>query len=312
MASRSPGSKISAILRQEIRRPAPGAVQQLAELAAARHGGVEAVLFYGSCLRDGSSLEDSVVDLLVLVQDYARAHTSSFARVANAVLPPNVYFLESTFCDPPVRAKYAVVRTKEFCRRTSGQVREPYFWARFAQPCILVCCKNREIESAVLSALASAVNTIVRETCGLMPPIFSARELWTRAFNETYRTELRAEASERPSQIFDSAPNRYTALADLLLLKKTGSDRYQRPPVSGAGRVQARMRWRMRRPVGKLLTVLRLVKAAFTFQGGPEYLAWKIQRHSGVEVRLQPWQKRYPVLGGLSLFVSLRRRGAFR
>ena len=47
------------------------------------------------------------------------------------------------------------------------------------------------------------------------------------------------------------------------------------------------------------MSVLRLAKAAFTFAAGADYLAWKISRHSGIEVKLKPWQRRHPVLGAL-------------
>ena len=58
--------------------------------------------------------------------------------------------------------------------------------------------------------------------------------------------------------------------------------------------------------------MLRLVKAASTFTGGPDYLAWKIERHSGVKVELTPWQRRHPILAAPGMFWRLYRRGAFR
>jgi hypothetical protein len=71
-------------------------------------------------------------------------------------------------------------------------------------------------------------------------------------------------------------------------------------------------RWRRRRILGKLLSALRLAKAAFTFQGGADYIAWKIARHAGVEIRLGPWQRRHPLLAAPGLFWRLYRARAFR
>src|SRR3546814_12011358 len=71
-------------------------------------------------------------------------------------------------------------------------------------------------------------------------------------------------------------------------------------------------RWALRRVQGKLLSVARLCKAAFTFQGGAEYLLWKIERHSGVSIALTPWQRRHPLLASTVLFWRLYRPGAFR
>lgn len=55
--------------------------------------------------------------------------------------------------------------------------------------------------------------------------------------------------------------------------------------VSGRARICAVLAWRARRVLGKTLNALRLVKAAFTFQDGLSYAAWKIKRHRGIAIR---------------------------
>lgn len=74
----------------------------------------------------------------------------------------------------------------------------------------------------------------------------------------------------------------------------------------------ARTGWAKRRFAGKLLSVLRLAKAAFTFAGGADYIAWKINRHAGTSIELKPWQRRHPLLAGLSLLPRLLKSGAVR
>ena len=64
--------------------------------------------------------------------------------------------------------------------------------------------------------------------------------------------------------------------------------------------------------MGKTLSVLRLIKSAFTFEDGAAYLAWTIRRHSGVSVELTPWQKRHPILASGTLFWKIYRAGGFR
>ena len=49
-------------------------------------------------------------------------------------------------------------------------------------------------------------------------------------------------------------------------------------------------------PLGKLLNIARLVRAAGTFEGAARYAAWKVERHTGVTVELTPWRERHPVL----------------
>ncbi len=77
--------------------------------------------------------------------------------------------------------------------------------------------------------------------------------------------------------------------------------RYEVPAPGGAGAFR-----------GKAWSVLRLLKASFTFDGGADYLAWKISRHSGVAVTVTPWQRRHPIAGAIVQFWRLYRKGAFR
>jgi hypothetical protein len=70
--------------------------------------------------------------------------------------------------------------------------------------------------------------------------------------------------------------------------------------------------WRLRRWQGKVLSVLRLSKAAFTFHDSISYAAWKIERHTGVRVEVTPMLRRHPVLWGLKVSWQLLRRGVMR
>ena len=65
----------------------------------------------------------------------------------------------------------------------------------------------------------------------------------------------------------------------------------------------------MRRWWGRLLNLLRLMKAAFTFRGGLDYAAWKIERHSGIKVELTDSDRAHPILTGLRLLMSVKRQG---
>ena len=64
--------------------------------------------------------------------------------------------------------------------------------------------------------------------------------------------------------------------------------------------------------IGKMLSVLRLAKASLTFAGGIDYLAWKINRHAGARIEIKPWQRRWPILGALTLLPRLLRSGSIR
>ena len=50
-----------------------------------------------------------------------------------------------------------------------------------------------------------------------------------------------------------------------------------------------------------MLNYARLVKAAFTFDGGVDYVLWKVRRHSGVVVPGTDWQRRHTLLAAPGL-----------
>jgi hypothetical protein len=73
-----------------------------------------------------------------------------------------------------------------------------------------------------------------------------------------------------------------------------------------------RLAWGLRNVQGKMLSILRLSKAFFTFEGALEYIQWKIERHSGVKVEWTPRLRKHPLLAVVVLAWRLYRRGGFR
>ena len=55
-----------------------------------------------------------------------------------------------------------------------------------------------------------------------------------------------------------------------------------------------------------------LAKAAFTYAGGIDYLAWKINRHAGTKIEIKPWQRRWPLVAALVLVPRLLVKGAVK
>lgn len=275
-------------IEKQLARSVKPEIRLIADEARARHRNVRAVLAYGSCLR-GVSTSDSLIDLYVLTADAAGVSPNRLSRLACRLVPPNVYYIESELAGRRYRAKYAVLTEADFLGWMKAS--NPYFWARFAQP---AACIHRAPDSAVAVAIAEALRTMYAHALGLS----SSRDpldIWADGFMATYRTELRPETPERGRALVDANREYYVEAARLL-----------------AGTAPVRTSWAFRRLSGKTLTVLRLVKAAFTFAGGADYLAWKIERHSGEKVALTAWQKRHPILAGFLLLPQLLRRGAIR
>jgi predicted nucleotidyltransferase len=308
-----PHRDLEALRRAETALPVAPPIAAIAEAARARHGAVAAVIFYGSCLRLGSD-DGRIVDLYLVVDSYRAAYGFGLRAFMNWALPPNVFYLETPFEERRVRAKYAVVSRADFAAGAGGRWFHPYLWARFAQPCRLAWCRDEAARQAVVAGLAGAVRKCVAEGLALVGGHFGVGELWVALFRQTYRSELRAEPPERASEIHAADAGHYLAVAEAVL-PGLGARRVEGGPgwLNPAGaRGAAGFKWALRRLQGKLLSVARLAKAAFTFQGGADYLLWKIERHSGVSIALTPWQRRHPLLASTVLFWRLYRRGAFR
>ncbi len=288
-------------IARELRQPVEPAVLAAADAMRKRHGeSINAILYYGSCLRDGWR-DDRILDFYVLVDRYRDVYASHLAAILNTILPPNVFYLEVAFQNRTVRLKYAVMSLAAFEHGTSSAAFQPTFWARFAQPCALAFARDDAVTARIEQAVANAAATMMGETRPLLPPQSGSEALWTRAFTESYRSELRAEQSQRGRDLYLANRERYDALTAAV----AGS------PAKWSAR-RARWRWRGRRVSGKLLSMLRLLKAAFTFTDGLDYILWKIGRHSGATLTPTPWQRRHPILAAPVLAYRLYRRGGFR
>lgn len=319
---------LAALLAREADQTVDAAARAMSDAIVARHKDcLVATLFYGSCLRPldespavtvgpGGDAE-RLMDFYAIVHDLRRANGGRLAALGNQLLPPNVFYLEVPHDGGRVRCKYAIVTLAQFRRLVRADIRQNYFWGRFCQPTAVPFARGAGTRDALVEALAEAVIAATTATAPLFDAPFSARDLWVRALAESYAAELRPESPERPAQVHDAHAARYAALTPLALAAAgfaaaLAPDGRFAAVADAPARQHARRAWRRRRMLGKTLNVLRLVKAVFTFEGGADYVAWKIQRHSGVRLDLSDWQRRHPLLASPVLAIRYWRRGAFR
>lgn len=262
-------------------------IDHLAHALAAEVPGAVAVLFYGSCLRDGQA--GGILDFYVLTQ--------APRGLADRVLPPTVRFRVWD----GMAAKVAVMPAAAFRRAMRRRALSTHLWARFCQPVALVWTRDAAAAALVHAALAQARRTAAWWAERLAAPGSDAEAAFETLFRHTYGAELRAERDDRPHRLVAADPAHWQGVA--------------REWFTGPGRAECRAAaraWALRRRLGKPLAALRLAKAAFTFADGAAYLAWKIERHSGHHLTLTPWQRRHPLLAALPLLLRLRRAGVIR
>ncbi len=306
--------QLTALIAKELDRPVMAEARTIADAILARHGtSVAAVLFYGSCLRTGDV--GGILDVYVLTDSLRAYHGRAWPALLNAALPPTVSYLEVPGAAGTVRAKVAVMGTAAFARAVRGGGIDTTVWARFCQPAALLYARDTASRAAAIDAVARAVVTAAGWAVRLGPESAVPADYWTALFQHTYGAELRAERGNRPDLIHDWAAERYDrlltpALAEAGISVRPEADGRLRPLVRD--RAAARRSWARRRRLGKPLNVLRLLKAAFTFENGVDYILWKLERHAGRPVRITGWQRRHPILAAPALLLRLYRDGVIR
>lgn len=289
-----PPAELENLVATTLDRPLSADVRAMAAHVLERHENAAAILAYGSCLR-GVGTDESLIDLYVLFASDADVSANPVSRIGARLVPPNVYYAETVHDGRTLRCKYAATTLPLFARHMRPETKNPYFWARFAQPAALVYASSVESRARIVEAVSQAIVTMYRAALASAPQNSTAADTWRRGFEETYRTELRPESGGRAGELVAANAAFYERAATLI-------GQHSVPSVS----------WRLRRWQGKSLSVARLVKAAFTFEGGASYAAWKIERHSGNKIELSPWQRRHPVLAGFMLLPRLLWRGAVK
>jgi hypothetical protein len=273
------------------------------------------VLYYGSALRAGDL--DGILDFYVLLDDVRAWPGSWLARCANRLLPPNVGYVEFQHHGQCLRAKYALMSTAQFAQRVSGDACDTTIWARFCQPALLVWHRSAADRDAVIDRISKAVDTAATWAARLGPATGLPEDFWRALFARTYAAELRVESGKRAQDIVGKAPARYAALLppswDRTGIPCTrGQDGRLATQFAPQERARALRSWARRARFGRPLNMLRLLKAAFTFDGAMDYVAWKVHRHSGVHIEVTPWQRRFPLLAAPGLYWKLRRLGVFK
>jgi hypothetical protein len=273
---------------------------------------LEAVLLYGSCLHS-YDLENSVVDLYAVVDDYGSAYESKFLRFLNQYVPPNVFYLELEHEGMILRCKYGVISLKDFEDGAFSWFHS-YIWGRFSQPTRLLYTASKESQSRMHTLLAQATLTFLSKSIPTLGRSnVDTESIWSRGLALSYETELRPEKKNRAQQLTHLNMGDYirltaSAVPALDNLEALPHDRYNCMITEKECRTSLRQ-WRLRGIQGRVLSVMRLTKAVFTFRDCVDYAAWKIERHTGIKIEVTPQLQKHPILFGGTVLVKLIRAG---
>lgn len=293
------GARIAAALD----RPVVPEVRAFAERLG-RAADALGVLFYGSNLRTGSL--DGVLDFYVLTDGPRESG-----------IWPRVSYHEWEQGAAILRAKVATMRMATFRDAAAGALIDTTIWARFVQPSGLAWVRDETAGEAIAHAVAGAARTAARLAVALGPEAGTPGDYWRALFRATYAAEFRVEKAGREESILSANRNHFDGLLPLALLSAgigfgRGADGMIRPELPASERRRLQAWWAPRRRLGKPYNLIRLVRASTTFEGAARYAAWKIERHTGIPVKLTPWRERHPLLAAPGVFWQIWRakRGA--
>ena len=164
-------------------------------------------------------------------------------------------------------------------------------------------------------ALTAAAATAARLAVAVGPARGREEDYWRALFRATYRAELRVEPAGREDAILSVNQKHFDGLLPLALIEAglpfAQDGRTIAPKLAAAERKAIRRWWNARRRLGKLINLTRLARAMTTFEGGMRYAAWKVERHTGLPVKVTPLREKYPLIAAPSvlwLLLKSRRR----
>ena len=259
----------------------PAAADTLAVAIIDKHPG-SAVMLYGSGISvlEGAAAADVLYDFYVIAPSYREAFGSTFLSFLNAALPPNVFYIEQPSEQGLLRAKYAVLSIDHFEKLVSNRTFHSYFWARFAQPSRIVAGPDA-LQVRIAKCVETAVDTFVSRSLPVAKADTAIKDVWKAGLSKSYKAELRAEAPERVDKLLSAYGEWPLKVTDLNAVAPKGGS----------------LSWRLRAIQGGFLSVMRLLKGTLTFEGGVDYIAWKISRHAGFSLPVRDWERRWPIIG---------------
>lgn len=262
---------------------------------------VVGIVFYGSCMRS-RDYQDAILDFYVVVDSYSRAYSGLWLRIANYVLAPNVFYLQTSVNGDVYRAKYAIVSEKGLLAGLTKAFHS-YFWARFTQPMACIYERESRFKQWFTEIQCAAVNSFFHNVLPSIKKNPSDEEFWTKGLQLTYAAELRAESKSRATTIYENDREYYDKIFSCLI---------NHHDIHPRDKLVNDIKWKVRILYGKFLSVLRLMKATTTFVGGVDYIAWKIERHTGEPVHISDKARKYPWVYIWPVVVNLFKQGKIR
>ncbi len=310
----SPSSELGRRLAAQVEQPVQGEVALLAERLRAAAGEVLAsVVFFGSRRSGAATNPWSAYDLFVVVDAHRPFFTALRAAglcgrrpglmaAVGGVLPPSQVSIRLERDGLlPLRAKAAVLTSRQLARETGPGRHDHFCVARLFQPTQLLYARDEAARQAALLAIESAHRATYEWSRPGLPPAFEAEGYTRRLLQLSMGSEIRPETGDRAGQLWEVQREYHRQVYPALLEDLAERGELVQVPggyalVRPAGRLERlRNRLYFRRSLAR--ATLRWAKHVVTFEGWLEYIVQKVERHSdGPPLELSARERRYPLI----------------
>ena len=303
---------LRAALLRGVDAPPSGDTSRLATFLAKSFGPTTAaVIHYGSHAQSSDARPDSAHDFFVVVDRYGDAYRSLSATVRPSysprtastlarVLPPNVISLTLPGPDRALRAKCAVLSTRDLRRLCSPRASDHFTRGRLFQHVQLVWTRDARSRQEALDALLDARVGTFDWSRPYLPSVFNAESYCRRLLETSFAAEIRPEGSERIAALIaaqrDVVLPVYDSLLQWLVASRIVAQEgivYRLTSRAGPTRKAASRLWFLR---SKARATLRWLKYVALYEGWLEYIVQKIARRSGRTIVLTERERRWPLI----------------
>ena len=271
---------------------------------------IEAIVFYGSCLSEGTKKETSTPDFFILTESYGKFHKNLIHSILNAILPPNTY----SICSSKLKGKYNVLSIRDFQRETSLRAKDIYNLGRLSKRTALLYTRNDEIKEMMINSFAGAYSTVATKSIFLMPEVFSLDDFIKKCLRISYIGEHRVEADDKISKLLDSERQFYTSIYASILKDLVKLGRLKEGDGIYVQNGTEKFPYKLKRCATKIFlrksvirAKLRWPKSIYTFKGWADVLIAKIERAKGIKIKLSEKEKKYPLIYGWKYYFKLKK-----
>lgn len=273
-------------------------------------GAIRGILLFGSQLNQAEPSPHSAWDLVVIVDRYGPFHRALvdaghhrrpawLLSALGHLLAPNITAFDPG--DGAPLAKCAIVSSRRFRRALSPSAPDHFLKGRMVQKVAILWSRSEADTLWIEERLAEARRDVLRWAGPYLEGPFTAEGLAHDMLRVSYGGEVRPESAGRVDAVFEAQREFLgEAYAEVLQwaesegrVRRRDDGRWELTPEPGGW---ARLRMSLYFTWSKVRATARWAKHILTFNDWLTYIQRKVERRTGLDIEITPWERRLPLL----------------